>query len=215
MIPLGFLNTVAVWLPIFSHAAIFGLIIGLYSRREKIGEKYSHILFLVGVMALVFRVFYALFFTLVQYWIWSRDAVGSILLEMPLREAGNFSFFEGKLSYFFFHVLQQHWFNLLLSILIGIVFFLFLKFLEKYKERFFDNGETTLGGVLAFIAGWPNAIAFIGLSFLILFIVSVFRILTHKGRLTTLGLPFLVSAAIILLVGDIVVAFSGLQVLKI
>jgi len=211
MIPLVFLNTLTLWLPPLAHVAIFGLIVGLYSRREKIGERYPHLLISAGLVAVVSRVFYSLFLTMVQYWIWSKDSVGAILLEMPLREAGNFSFLEGKLSYFLFYALERYWFDLALSLLASLIFFIFLKFLEKYRERFFDQGETVLGGALAFVVGWPQILIFVGLSFLVVVGLSIIRMVERRGRLTTLGLPLLLSAPTALFLGDVLVPILGLS----
>ncbi|MEK7187243.1 MAG: hypothetical protein AAB691_00145, partial [Patescibacteria group bacterium] len=139
----------------------------------------------------------------------------SILLSTPVVKAGNFAFLEGKVGYFIIYILQHYWLNAFLSLLLAITFYLFLKSLKKYRERFFDVGETRLGGILALLAGWPNGFVFIALSFIFVVIIASLRMTLQKERFTTLGLPFLLAAFTVLVLGDIFAAYTGLAVLNI
>ncbi len=116
MISLPFLSSFTLWAPRIGQALFLALVIRLYLRREEMGGKYNRSLLSLGLSALIFWVLYAIFLTIIQYWVWIRDPIGSILLEMPLQNAGDFWFFEGRLNYFLFYFLERNWLNLFESV---------------------------------------------------------------------------------------------------
>ena len=85
--------------------------------------------------------------------------------------------------------------------------FLFSESAEKYRERFFEEGELDLGFLSALLIGWPNFVVFVPLVFLSVVIIAVFRRVFLKELYTTLGLPMLLATLLVLAFGDFLVAF--------
>lgn len=105
--------------------------------------------------------------------------------------------------------------NVLLSIVVAFAFYAFLKALKKHNDRFFHEGETELGLLLALIVGWPNFVVFVPLVFLAVVLVSIFRGIYMKEMYTTLGTPMLLAALITMIFGSYLIGAFGLTVLKI
>jgi hypothetical protein len=100
------------------------------------------------------------------------------------------------------------------SLIAASLFYLFLVFLKKYQERFFEEGEAELGFLLSLMVGWSNFIVFLPMVFLSVVLVSIFRQLVFKEAYTTLGIPFILSAFIVLLFGNYLVSLLGLASLR-
>ncbi len=101
------------------------------------------------------------------------------------------------------------------SLMAATVFYLFLLFLRKYKERFFEKSEVELGFLLALTVGWPNFLIFLICSFLGVVLVSIIKLIFFKEAYTTLGLPFLLASLITLFLGNYFIKLFGLMALKI
>jgi hypothetical protein len=97
----------------------------------------------------------------------------------------------------------------------ALAFYLFLVFLKKYKERFFEEGEVELGFILALTVGWSNFIVFLPLVFLSVILVSIFRKIVFKETYTTLGAPLLLAALLVLLFGRYFIDILGLAALRV
>lgn len=156
---------------------------------------------LLVISSVAFHLFYAAFLTLGQYYVWSQSEFTKLLLDSP--------------GYFFFYSWGRFWINALLAIVLPFIFYLFLRLLKKYQERFFEQGETELGLLSALIVGWPNFVIFVPLVFVLVIIVSIFRRLFLKEFYTTLGIPFLIAALVLLLLGDVLITLFHLGVLRI
>ncbi len=201
---------IATWAPPVSRWLSFGVVFWLYLGREGFKEKYSHYLLTLGLTVLSFRIVFASLLSIFQYWIWAGDKFASSFLKTPLTTIGNPFLSNSPLGYYTFYIFERFWFNLLVSLAFALIFFWFLKTLEKYRARFFDDGETRLGGLLAFLVGWPNSIIFILISFVAVVFISAYRLIGQKGKLTTLGLPFVASACLVLLFGQTIIELLGL-----
>ena len=105
--------------------------------------------------------------------------------------------------------------NLLVSLFIAFIFFLILKFLRKYKDRFFEDGEVELGFFTALLLGWPKFLFFAPMVFFSVVVISLARQIIYKKIYTTLGYPFLLATLITLIFGDEVLALFNLGVFKI
>ncbi len=212
MIDLGFLSQVAIWLPPVIHGFFFAVVCLAYQRRTYLGDKYLWTLYLITFSALIFRVGYAIFLTTTQYLVWSGQRIGSILIDLPLAKPGGTNFLDYQFSYFTFYAFDRFWLNLIFTLLLTCLFVLFLRLLTHYRARFFNVGEIELGGLLVLLSGWPNGLIFIALSLITVIFLSLYRLIRQKGTLTTLGLPFLVSAGIVLIWGGFLASSFGLGV---
>lgn len=157
-----------------------------------------------------FYILYAAFLTWGQYYVWSRDALGRIFLV-----SDRFGVLDGSSGYFLFYSYGRFWLNVGIAVLVSFVFYVLLKSLKNYKERFFEEGETELGFLCALAAGWPGVVIFVPLVFLGVLAVSAVRLAVLKKRLTTLGWPFLAALFLALALGDILIETLGLKVLYI
>lgn len=206
------------WLPPIFFGIVFAIAVFLYLFRHR-SNVISYKLLVIS--SITFRVFYAALLTISQYYTWSKQGFGRLLLSSPLDNSlpaflNKFPFIaESRWGYFLFYSFGRFWLNVFIAIGVAFVFYLFLKFLKKYRERFFIEGETELGFLTALIVGWPNFVIFIPCVFVFVVLMSVFRGLFLKESYTTLGWPFILAALIVLLWGGKLIQTLGLGVLKI
>ena len=182
-----YVNPALILLPQIFFGAVILLAIFFYFLTVRRPENPRPRLKKLTFWTIGFKFFYAALLTIGQYFLWNSDQFGRLFLEQPLRygseisAVGGLPLFSGtKLGYFFFYSWGHFWLNAVWSLVIALVFWLFLKALEKKESRFFYPGETELGFVLTLAVGWPNFVVFIPLAFLAVVIVSVFRILFIK-----------------------------------
>ncbi len=177
----------------------------------------------LAIAAVAFRVFYALILTIGQYYVWSGSKFTQLLLNSPLSDKVPLPvgldklpfLFQNQLGYFLFYSYGRFWLNVLISIIVAIGFYFFLKSLRQYNKRFFIDGEVELGFLTALVAGWPHFVLFLPFCFAAIVIISVFRILFMKEKYTTLGVPLILAAVVTLIFGDTLIKALGLTVLKI
>ena len=174
-------------------------------------------------LVLGFKIVFASMETWSQYYIWSNGDFTKLLLDKNiidfniLKEMSGsfFALLDNRFGYFIFYSWGRFWFEIVVSLAAAGAFYLFLLFLKKYKERFFEKGETELGLLAAFMVGWSNFIVFLPIVFLSVVLVSVFRAIVLKEEYTTLGAPLLLAALIVLLFGNYLVPLLGLTQLRI
>lgn len=201
-------------------AVILVITIVLYFiKRGSMGKYFNKLI--ASVISL--RIFYTIFLTLFQYYAWSQDRFTQLLLDSPIDKAvplptiiEKFSWLrESKLGYFIFYSWGRFWVNVLLVIIAAVVFWYFLKLLKRHSDRFFEDGEVELGFLAALIVGWPNFVIFVPAVFVSVVLVSIFRRIFKGEMYTTLGIPFLSAALIVIIFGDKLINFLNLTVLKI
>ena len=153
------------------------------------------------VVAAAIRIFYAVFQTAAQYYAWSQDALAKLLLNSP--------------RYFWFYAYGRFWLNAFIAIGVAFAFYLFLKFLKKRQDRFFEEGETELGFLAALFVGWPNFVIFVPLVFVSVVLFSILRGIVLKEAYTTLGWPFLLAVIFNFNLGSRLIQIFHLGVLRI
>ena len=183
-----FINPYIFWIPrIFYPLAFVAAAYIYFLNKRKRERNFTRL----AIVVVAFRVAYALFETIGQYYVWSQN--GFTQLFLPPHQS---------LSYFFIYAGVHYWLNGAIAIACGVLFALFLRILRKHNERYFDDGEVELGIVLAFIVGWPNFISFLLIVFPSVVLVSIIRRVIFGELYTTLGEPFLVAALVLALWGD-------------
>ncbi len=220
---LGFLtNSAIAWIPKVFFWAVFVLAayaywnrppaaLGVALRAGGRSPEYLHTFTRRLIKITIgFYVLYAAFLTWGQYYIWSQDALGRIFLV-----SDRFGTLDGSSGYFLFYSYIRFWLNPAIAILAAFIFYALLKSLKKYRERFFEEGETELGFLCALAAGWPGIVVFVPFVFLGVVLASGFRLIVFKERFTTLGWPFLFALLLTLVWGDVLVKALGLKVLYI
>ena len=166
--------------------------------------KRDHVFKVLIASAIAFRLLYACFLTWGQYYAWSHDPISQYLL--PPHQS---------INYFLFYAFSRFFLNFLISLVVAAVWYMCLKLLQRYRESLFDAGEIRLGFLCAFIAGWPHFVLFLPLVFICVIIVSLVRKIFLKQEYTSMGIPFLVSALTVLLLGSRMIELFHLTVLKI
>ena len=194
-------------LPIFFSLA-FIIATGFLYFKHKSNEEYLKKISKKGIYAVFgFKIIYAIFLTLAQYFVWENNNITKVLLKLPVGEKALMSFgflsrfFNRDNGYYYFYVFARYWLVILISFAVAYLFYLLLKGLKKYKERFFIGGEPDIGFALAFLIGWPDFVLFLPGIFLLIIPVSIFRMLVIKEKLTTLGWPFIISAVFAVILG--------------
>jgi hypothetical protein len=178
----------------------------------------------LAAAALCFRIAYAAVLSLVQYYLWSQSELTKYLISLPLSSEvplpaflrNNLSFLlDSRWGYFLFYSWGRFWLNAALSIAVAFIFYAFLKALKKYNERFFYEGETELGFLLALIVGWPEITLFVPVTFLSVIFISIFRLIYLKEAYTTLGSPMILSTFFLLAYGSKLVEIFKLAFLRV
>ncbi len=221
-----------IWLPKIFTAAVFLTAVVLYVYRGKFGkdQKIKKFYNRIAISSALFKIVYAIFLMIAQYYVWSSSQFTKIFVSSSLKQiissiAGlkenicstllPAKVLVGNHGFFLFYSCGRFWIDVLISISAASIFYLFLVFLKKYRERFFETGEVELGFVLALIAGWPNVTLFIPLAFVFVVLVSIFRRVFLKEFYTTLGWPFILAASVVLLFGDKLINILRLGLLRI
>jgi hypothetical protein len=197
------------------------LAIGLYAYREYFGaQKLARRYKLIAKVVIWARVFCAGFLTWTQYSVWSQSEMTRIFLTLPADDKSlpMYGFlaplFKWSGGYFTFYSFSRFWLPAIASIAMGYLFFLFLKSLRKYRERFFEDGEVELGWVLALIVGYPNFIIFLPLVFFLIIPISIVRMAVLKQHLTTIGYPMILSAILAIIWGSQIMDALGWNALR-
>lgn len=189
-------------------ALIFALIIGYLYFKHKSNEEYLRKISQKGIYAVFgFKIIYAIFLTVAQYFVWENNTMTKALLKLPVEGKALMSFsflskfFSTDSGYYYFYVFARYWLVIIISFAVAYLFYLLLKGLKKYKERFFIGGEPEIGFALAFLVGWPDFVLFLPAIFFLIIPISIFRMVIFKEKLTTLGWPFIISAILAVVLG--------------
>lgn len=216
------LNLILIWFPqvFFSLVIILAIVFYFLTIRnpENPRPRFKKLAF----WAIGFKFFYAIVLTIGQYLFWSKDEFSRLFLTQPLKYGSEISaigglplFSDSKLGYFLFYSWGHFWLNAIWIALIALVFWGFLKILEKKKARFFYPGETELALILTLAVGWPNFIVFIPLALVMVVLVSSFRMIFMKEPYTTVGWPFILAAIVAFVFGQAILGEINLEILKI
>lgn len=147
---------------------------------------------------------FALLETYAQYTAWKGDPFTQNLLPP-----------EQSILYFLKYAGTHFWLTPLLSLITSGAFYAFLKLLKRKNERFFEEGETELGALAAFLVGWPRIIVFLPVAFLAVVVLAGVKMARKSGAYTTLGAPFLVGLVVALACGYATLQALGLESLAV
>lgn len=201
-----FLGPLLTWLPVIFFIAVFVLAVFLYFSKNTIFVKYSFIrkLLVLVIAVVVFRLLYALTLSVTQYYIWHSQEFTKLLL--PPHQS---------INYFLFYSWGRFWMEHLIAFGAALVFCLFLKILRRYQERFLDKDEIIFGTLMVLLVGWPHAVVFVLLVFIVSVFVGFVFTFIFKNEHINLYPAFMVAGIITLIFGNTIVDISGLTVLRI
>lgn len=167
--------------------------------KSRISAAYGWLI--AGFVA--FRFFISFSEAVVQYYVWEKHPLKltsqPLSANVPVFPFFRKIFFEGPHGYFLYYAWEHFLLNAFLSLLIAIAFYYFLAFLQKYRGRFFGNGEVLLGTLMTLVAGWPNVLLFVPVALILTVVFSIVRRIVWGEHYTMLGWSFLVSGCVILL----------------
>lgn len=189
---------------VFSLATIFIIGFYVYSKLYKKQEVVNKKTLLYVAWALIgFRVIYSIVLSTLQYLTWKKDTgIGQFFLP-PHKSISYF------LNYSWIHFFA----SVVFSVGIAFVFYFILKAIKKHREEIFEEGELELALASTLIIGWPSAVLFIALSFLMLLVVSVIKQIFFKEQFATITLPLLISLPIIFVLGGKLIKILHLEAL--
>lgn len=212
------LGPFAIWAPLVFALAVFSAGALFYYKKFN-SVKYG----LLIKITVAFKILFAVFLSVGQYYIWSGSEFTKLLLNSPLVSdvPANLitdlfpTLFASNLGYFLFYSWGRFWLNLLILLIASLAFWIFLRALKRHKERLFDTGEVELGFLMTLLSGWPGFVLFVPLAFVFVILISIIRGVFLKEMYTTLGYPMLAAGLICILFGDNLIKILNLTVLKI
>jgi len=155
------------------------------------------------LIAVGLNIFYALFVSWGQYYVWatSSDFTRS-LLNSPLPKEVPFyawarPFFENHLGYFLHYVLGRVWLNILVLFLFSASLYFLLKIWKFYRGNFLEQGPELLL-LLMLISGWPGVLVSIPLGFFLSVLFIIFSYFKKTAPKTLSLKTVLIEPAFIL-----------------
>lgn len=162
---------------------VFLIIVAIRFFRPTLVRNISY--FKLILTALSLNIFYGLFVSWGQYYVWANGSeITKALLNSPLPKEVPFlewarPLFSNHLGYFLFYIWGRFWIYILISFLIsGILYFLF-RFWKSYRGGFSEQGPELLL-ILMLIVGYPGVLVLIPLGFV--FSILLFGFYYFKGN---------------------------------
>jgi len=193
-----FLNSVLPWTPPFFFAVLFGVTVWTYWKRE------TYISFkTLSLLAILFSVFFALLLSGLQYYTWAQDDFTRLFLP-PHQSVSYFLIYSGRF-----------WGHVVLSLGSALLFWFLLRGLRMWSPESFKRNDISLGVLLVLIVGWPHVVVFVPLAFLLVLLLSIWRLVVMKNSNVSLGSSFLVAAFLVLIWGNEFISLLRLDVLRV
>ena len=171
--------------------------------------SYSRLVF----VAFFLNIFYGIFMTLGQYYVWatSDDFKINYFLNLPLsKNTPIFEWlrplFENNLGYFLYYVWGRFWLYIILLLVLSIVFYFLIKLWKSWRGGFSDEGPKLIL-ILMLISGWPGIILFIPLGFICSMFYSVFANIKGGNKVVLIEPVFIFTCLIALIFGKVLITF--------
>lgn len=216
---------IARWVPLFAKiGAMLFLWLIFAKNRFKIASWFSYQS--VALMVIAARFTYAVFTTIMQYYTWSLNAFSQVFLNVPVdsslpfgSEVNWFSqfFFHRQLGYFMYYCLGRIWYEAGLSIVVAILFLVFLRIvLDKYRSSSWFAETYWCGFASSLIVGWPAVIIFVPLGFFVAILHGLsLRFVFKKSSDGNLVSAFIIALTLTVFAGQWLINWFGLKVLVI
>jgi hypothetical protein len=162
-------------------------------------------------IALGLNIFYGLFVTWGQYYVWANgNDLTKALLNSPLSKNVPFMFewlrplFENHLGYFLYYVLGRVWLNIFILFFIsGLLYFLF-KIWKSHRGNFTEQGPEILL-VLMLTSGYPGILVSVPLGFVLAILFSIFSIF-RSNKIINIEPFFIISTLFALFFTNIILS---------
>ncbi len=191
-----------------------------FKREDSDGTNASKFFGNLALIAVGFKILYAVFLTWGQYFLWKGGRVSSVLLteslhKIPADFANSLPWlFDVKGGYFLFYSLNHFWLEVLITLVLSFAFYFIFVSLRKKNPRFLTVADARLGLLGGLSAGWPGFVVFFVLFLLFFLISGLYRQLILKEEYTPVTDPLFAAAFVSAVFGFWLINFLGLSVFK-
>jgi hypothetical protein len=207
----------------FLSFSFFIFLLGLFLYLNK-GEIYKMKITTKKIVFLFLgiQIFYAIFLTWAQYYVWAGSDFTKIFVNTPFDSSlrtNVFSFLpflkDSSLGYFIYYVWGRFWMEFAITWCVAFFFWLLFSFFKKRRDYLFTKEELYIGilGILVF--NWPGSIIFILVSLFTAICMSFFKLFLRKGERTTFDIVFAIAGFVTFFFGAWILNFLHLAVLQI
>jgi prepilin signal peptidase PulO-like enzyme (type II secretory pathway) len=145
-----------------------------------------------------------------------------ITLPVSVKLTGIWQWFDSlhhiKGGYFIFYGFYHFWQSLVIAAILGFLFYVLLRELQKRQDTLFDQGEICLMLFAWFWLGWPRLVFLLSGGLLLAAILAIIKQLSHateESRRISLGTAFIILAPALMIIGHRLLGLFGLNGLKI
>jgi len=185
--------------PALGLIILAGLFLYWVLKKRLLKEKFLKLVVYIFSGIIVFQ---SIFFTTLNWWLWSQQGLTQRLLPP-----------HSPIAYILKYSWQHYWFESIVTIITAIIVFFGIYFLnKKFEKNLFYNEEKYLAALGILAVGWPDCLIFLCLVLLLGVVLHLISFLFNKGRNRLALLYFWIPCALlILLLGDIINKYIGVN----
>jgi len=185
--------------PALGLIILAGLLLYWVLKKRLLKEKFLKLILYIFSSVIIFQ---SIFFTILNWWLWSQQLITQRLLPP-----------HSPITYVLRYSWQHYWFESVVTIITAILVFSGIYFLnKKFEKNLFYNEEKYLAALGILAVGWPNCLIFICLVLFLGVVLHLISFLFNKGRNRLALLYFWIPCTLlILLLGDIINKYIGVN----
>ena len=147
--------------PALGLIILAGLLLYWILKKKLLKEKFLKLIFYIFSGIIIFQ---SIFFTILNWWLWSQQGITQRLLPP-----------HSPITYVLRYSWQHYWFESIVTIIAAIIVFFGIYFLnKKFGKNLFYNEEKYLAALGILATGWPNCLIFLCL---VLFLGITFHLI--------------------------------------
>ena len=185
--------------PVLGLIILAGLLLYWVLKKRLLKEKFLKLILYIlsGV-----TIFQSVFFTVLNWWLWSQQGFTQQLLP-PY----------SPINYVLKYSWQHYWFESIVTIVTAIIVFFGIYLLnKKFEKNLFYNEEKYLAALGILATGWPNCLIFLSLVLFLGVVLHLISFLFNKGRNRLPLFYFWIPCALLtLLLSDIINKYIGVN----
>ena len=136
--------------PALGLIILAGLLLYWILKKKLPKEKFLKLVVYIFSGIIIFQ---SIFFTILNWWLWSQQGISQRLLPP-----------NSPITYVLRYSWQHYWFGSVITILTAMAVFFAISFLnKKFEENLFYNEERYLAALGILAVGWPNCLIFLSL----------------------------------------------------
>ena len=134
--------------PVLGLIILAGLLLYWVLKKRLLKEKFLKLILYIFSGVTIFQ---SVFFTVLNWWLWSQQGLTQQLLPP-----------NSSISYVLRYSWQHYWFESIVVIITAIIVFFGIYFLnKKFEKNLFYNEEKYLAALGILSVGWPNCLIFL------------------------------------------------------